>query len=123
MALIERGALTVSWDGVIAGREAKALATFAKTLQYHEKLEKQGRIDGSRVFFAVTGKGRGQVVMVGRLEELSRVLTDDEFTANLQDAGLVATGIEVTLWAGGAPDTISGAMSHYTEQLQEHGLL
>jgi hypothetical protein len=123
MAIIERGALTVSWDRVVPGREAKALASFAKALQFNETLEKQGRIDGTRVFFSVTGKSRGQMVTVGRLEELQTLLTDDEFNARLREGQLVVENLEVTLWAGGPPDTISGAMTVLTQELQEHGLL
>ena len=123
MAIIERGALAVSWDRVIPGREGRALASFAKALQFNETLEKQGRIDGTRVFFSVTGKARGQMVTVGRLEELQTLLTDDEFGARLREGQLVVENLEVTLWAGGAPDTISGAMTVLTQELQEHGLL
>jgi len=123
MALIERGALAVSWDRVVPGREGKALASFAKALQFNETLEKEGRIDGSRVFFSVTGKSRGQMVLVGRLQELQTLLTDEEFGARLREGQLVVENMEVTLWAGGSPDTISGAMSVLTQELQEHGLL
>ncbi|HMC41834.1 MAG TPA: hypothetical protein VKI20_02400 [Acidimicrobiales bacterium] len=123
MPVIERGALTTSWTRVIPGREAQALESFAKAMQFNEKLEKQGRIDGSRVFFAVTGKSRGQMVLVGRLEELTRLLTDDEYGERLREGQLVVEDLEVTLWAGGAPDTISGAMTVLTQELHEHGLL
>ena len=125
MAIIERGALTVSWDRVVPGREGKALASFAKALQFNETLEKEGRIDGSRVFFSVTGSAPiaapslpTKVVQLpapnvvqfapllpysGKIPEVAVTTTDVPSPVQAGDAGRSTLALPGTQPAGGTP--------------------
>jgi hypothetical protein len=119
----QTGAIIFSWTDVTAGREAKALQSFARAGQYYEGLEKAGRISGTRVFLGMTGSTAGQYVVEGNLRTLLELTTDDEFAALTQEANLSTDGFTMNIYAGGNPDSLAEGMGNFVTMLQEHGLL
>jgi len=123
MASIKKGAIVVSWGSAIPGREARMLEVLASVLGYTRELEEAGRIEETRVFTAATGPNRDTLMLFGPIEELSRIVVEDEFESQLQDGMLVVQDLNVALWAGGLPVTVSDGLMKHVEKLREHALI
>jgi hypothetical protein len=123
MASFSQGAIVVSWGSTIPGREAKMLDVLSNVLAYTCRLEKAGRIDEARVYTSTTGPNRDTLMLFGDVDELARLLVDDEFEDQLQDGMLVVQDLNVALWAGGKAESVAHGMRRHAEKLREHALV
>ena len=122
MATIKRGAIVVSWGSAIPGRESRMLEVLPSVFAYTATLERDGRVAETRVFVSTTGPNRDTLMVFGDLEELSRILVEDEFESNIQDGMLVVQDLNVALWAGGPPDEVGDGLGRHVDKLHDHGL-
>jgi hypothetical protein len=119
----QQGAIIVSWNGIITGREGKAFEVFARAAQYYTELEKEGVLTGTQVFFQSTGGSRGQIILNGSLGTLYKLMLDAAFGRVQQEGALVAKDFEVNVSVGGNFDTVSEGMAANMSVLQDHGLI
>ena len=123
MARIKTGAIVISWDSIIPGREAKMFEVFGKVLQYASELERAGRIFGTQMFVPMTRPGQDTLMVLGELEQLADLLIDDAFEALTLEGMLVANHLSVGLVAGGAPESLQEGLQMSADKMKEHGLL
>jgi len=123
MASFENGALVISWGSAIPGREARMLDVLNGVFEYTRNLERAGRIDQTRVFVSTTGPNRDTMMVFGRLDELTKLLIDDEFEGQLQDGMMVVQDLNIALWAGGLRDELTDGLIRHAQKLHSHGLV
>jgi hypothetical protein len=122
VARIKTGALIISWDSIIPGREARTLPVFGKVLAYAKRLEEEKRISGSQVFVPMTLPNRDTILLYGDTEALAMLLVDDEFEALMVEGQLVVRNLHVGLLAGGTPESLAGGLAMNQELMTQHGL-
>ena len=121
--MADRGALIISWgEGQPGVAQTKALAVFGNALGYYEQLQKEGRIDGYRVYASLTGKNRGQLVIDGAVDELAKVMVETESQKQRLLGELVAQDLEVQLYVGGSPDEVTSFFMTGLQAATEAGL-
>ena len=123
MASFENGALVISWGSAIPGREARMLDVLNGVFEYTRNLGRAGRIDQTRVFVSTTGPNRDTMMVFGRLDELTKLLIDDEFEGQLQDGMMVVQDLNIALWAGGLRDELTDGLIRHAQKLHSHGLV
>src|SRR5687768_1544854 len=98
-AMAERGAIIISWgDGQPGVPVAKGLEIFGNALGFYEQLQKDGRIDGYRVYASMTGKPGGQLVIEGAVDELAKLMVDSESQKHRLLGELVVRDLDVQLY-------------------------
>jgi len=118
------GALIVTWNNVIVGREAKAFEVFGRALAHLDQLEKDGRIHGHREYFSQTGSGPiGIQIIEGDQISLKTLLDDEEFQHNVMAGTLVAEDLTVNLYGGGDQESITQIVGQVMTVEQELGYL
>jgi hypothetical protein len=123
LARIKTGAVMISWDSIIPGREGRTLGVFGKVLAYAKRLEDEKRISGSQVFVPMTLPNRDTILMYGDTESLAALLVDDEFEALMVEGQLVVSGLHVGLLAGGTPESLAAGLGMNQELMAQHGLV
>ena len=99
------------------------LGVLRDVLDFAARLEKDGRITSAQVFVTTAGDNRDTLMLLGELSNLAQLLIDDAFEAHLQDGMLVVQDITVSLWAGGAAESLSEGLQSHAEKLASHGLI
>jgi len=118
------GAVVVTWNSVVHGREAKAFEVFGRALAHLDQLQKEGRIHGHHEYFSQTGSGPlGIQIIDGEQGELRALLDDTEFQHNVMAGGLVAEDLTVNLYGGGDADSITQIVGQAMTVEQELGYL
>jgi hypothetical protein len=120
---IMNGAVLIRWGTGIPGREAKGLDVLGKAVGRFEELTKQGRVHSHREYFSLTGRDGGFMLVEGEVEELMKILGEEEtLQLNAQAAAIVAE-FEIQAFAGGSDQTTQELVRNYTASLQELGIM
>jgi hypothetical protein len=123
MSAIPTGAVVVTWGPAIPGRERGMLEVLGKVLAYTERLRAAGTVAEVLFFVSKTGPNRDTLLLRGDLRILAALLADDEFEECLQDGMLVVQDVDVALWAGGAPASVTQGIGVHADKLHSHGLV
>jgi len=117
------GAVVARWGATRAGREAKALEVFGKSLERFEGLAKEGRIHGHHEYIALTGGMGGFMIADGDVSELQKILVEPETLALNSQAEAICENFEINLYAGGTDQAIQELMGTYLGAVGELGYL
>ena len=117
------GALMIRWGQSIPGREAASLEVFSSVINWFESLAKGGRIHSHHEYFSVTGRFGGFAILEGELDELTKILAEEDTQRINDKAGAVVQDYEIQTYFGGSDQTIQTAIANYTTTLNELGYL
>jgi hypothetical protein len=117
------GAIMVRWGQGIPGREAEGIDVFGKAVARFEEYAKEGRVHGHREFVAVTGPDGGFMIVDGELEELMKILGEDETLRLNAQAAAIVSDFEIQAYAGGDDGTMQQLMNTYAEGMRELGYM
>jgi hypothetical protein len=117
------GALMIRWGTTKPGREAAGLEVFGSAINRFENLTKQGRIHGHREYFSVTGLNSGVAVLEGEIEELTKILTEEEILSLNIQASAVVDDYEIQAYLGGSDQAVQQQIGTYTESLHDIGYM
>lgn len=117
------GATVITWGQSVPGREAKGLEVFGKALAHFEGLAKQGRIQGHKEYFALTGRVGGTMVVEGEVDELAKILTEEDTIRLNAEAAAIVQDFAITLCAGGSDQAVGQTVTQYQESLRGLGYM
>jgi hypothetical protein len=120
------GAIVASWGNSVRGRESKSLEVFGKALAHFEALAKQGRVHSHKEYIALTGNASrlsGFQIIEGEVEELQKILIEDDFRTLQVEASAIVENFTVTLYAGGSDRTVQELITRYAEATAGLGYL
>jgi len=117
------GALMMRWGPSIPGREAASLDVFGSVITWLETLAKSGRIHSHHEYFSVTGRFGGFALLEGELEELTKILVEEDTQRINDKAGAVVRDYEIQTYFGGSDQTIQQAVANYTTTLKDLGFM
>lgn len=118
-----KGALQFQWKSNIPGREAKGAEVFGKVVAQFEQMTKQGRVEGHREYFNLTGGSGGFVLIDGEVGELSKILAEDETVRFSTEAAATVEDFEINLLAGGPDEEAQALMGDWTATMKELGYM
>jgi hypothetical protein len=117
------GAVLIRWGAGVPNREAKGLEVFGKAVERFEELTKQGRVHSHREYFSLTGRSNGFMIIDGQVEELLKIVAEDETLRLNAKAESIVSDFEVQVYAGGDDQSVQQLMGNYTSALQEVGYM
>ena len=117
------GAILIRWGASIPGREAAGLDVFGKTVVHFEGLAKSGRVHGHQEYFSITGRNGGFMMIDGELNELMKILVEDETMKLTDQASALVSDVEVQAFAGGNDQTTQQLVTDYAANLHEIGYM
>lgn len=117
------GAVMIRWGANVPGRENTGLAVFGRALDRFEAMTKEGRVQGHREYFSVTGHDGGFILLEGEVEELTKILTEEETLTLNNQASAVVEDFEVQAYVGGAENATQQLIGVYTSSLKDLGYL
>ncbi len=117
------GALVIRWGASIPGREAAGLDVFGKAISHFEGMAKTGRVHSHHEYLSVTGDTGGFMMVEGELDELMKILTEDETLKLNNQAAAIVMDFEIEAYAGGTDGAIQQLIGDYTASLHEIGLM
>ena len=117
------GALMIRWGASIPGREAAGLEVFGSVVNWFESLAKGGRIHSHHEYFSVTGRFGGFALLEGELDELTKILAEEDTLRINNQAGAVVQDFEIETYVGGSDQTIQQAVANYTTTLHDLGYM
>jgi len=117
------GAVLIRWGASIPGREAAGLDVFGRTVARFEELAKSGRVHAHREYFSVTGRDGGFMMIDGELDELMKILVEDETTKLTDQASAIVSDLEIQAFGGGNDQATQQRVTAYATNLQEIGYM
>ena len=89
--------LFIGWGQVVRGRELKALQVFQETIEFHGKLQEEGKIDGFDAHLIAPHGGdlAGFIMLHGERDKLDDVRNSDAFERLIARAGTIVDRIGV----------------------------
>lgn len=117
------GSVLIRWGSTTPGREAKALEVFGKTVARFEQYTKEGRVHGHREYFALTGPQNGFMIVDGEVDELMKILGEEETIQLNAQADAIVSGFALETYAGGDDQTVQRLTNSYTESMQQLGFM
>ena len=117
------GAVKISWGVSIPGREATGLDVFGRTVQRFEQLAKEGRVHGHHEYFSITGPSSGFMMIEGELDELMKILTEDEIIKLTNEASAIVSDVDIQAYAGGTDQATQQLVTNYTASMNELGYM
>jgi hypothetical protein len=117
------GALMIRWGSNIPGRESVGLDVFSSAINRFENLTKQGRIHGHREYLPVSGREGGFALLEGELDELLKIMAEEESLRLNAQASAVVLDFEVQAYLGGSDQAIQQEISTYTTSLHDLGYM
>jgi len=117
------GALMIRWGQSIPGREAKSLDVFGSAINRFETLAKGGRIHSHREYFSVTGRDGGFALLEGDVEELTKILAEEDTLRLNFQASAVVEDFEIQVFLGGSDQTVQQVLGGYTSSLSAIGYM
>jgi hypothetical protein len=117
------GALMIRWGASIPGREAAGLDVFGSAINRFETLAKGGRIHGHHEYLSVTGRDGGFALLEGEMEELTKILAEEDTLRLNSQASAVVEDFEVQAFLGGSDQTIQQVLATYTTSLRDIGYM
>jgi hypothetical protein len=118
---VANGAIIITWGNAVRGREMQSLDVFGRSLAYWDEKAKEGRIHGHHEYFALTGNAtqrQGTMVIDGDLEELARLMIDDDNTRLLGEASMIVENLDTSLCEANSDE----AITQYVGVLTDMGL-
>jgi len=115
------GAIIITWGTPVRGREMQSLDVFGRSLAYWDEQAKEGHIHGHHEYFALTGNAttrQGTMVIDGDLNELARLMVDEQNTRLLAEAGQIVENLDISLCEGNSDE----AITRYVGVLTDMGL-
>jgi hypothetical protein len=115
------GAIIITWGNPVRGREMQSLDVFGRSLAYWDEKAKEGRIHGHHEYFALTGNAtqrQGTMVIEGDLDELARLMIDDDNTRLLGEASMIVENLDTSLCEANSDE----AITQYVGVLTDMGL-
>jgi len=115
------GAIIITWGNPVRGREMQSLDVFGKSLAYWDEKAKEGKIHGHHEYFAVTGNATqraGTMVIEGDLDELAKLMVDEENTRLLAQASMIVDNLDTSLCEANSDE----AITQYVGVLTDMGL-
>ena len=117
------GSVLIRWGATIPGRETAGLDVFGKAIMRFEQLTKEGRIDGHREYFSVTGRDGGFVLLEGEVDELTKLLTEDETLKLNSQSSAIVQDFEIQAFVGGTDQATQQLIGTYTSSMKELGYM
>jgi hypothetical protein len=117
------GAVMIKWGTSIPGREKASLDVFGKAISRFETLTKEGRIHGHHEYISITGRDGGFTLLEGELEELTKILAEEDTLRLNGQASAVVEDFEVQTFAGGTDQSIQQLVGTYTSSLHDIGYM
>ena len=115
------GALMIRWGASIPGRETAGLDVFGSAINRFENLTKEGRLHGHHEYFSLTGRDGGFAVLDGEVEELTKILTEEDTLRLNNQASAVVEDYEIQAFLGGTDQSIQQLLGTYTASLHDLG--
>jgi len=115
------GAIIITWGNPVRGREMQSLDVFGRSLAYWDEQAKEGRIHGHHEYFAVTGNAtqrQGTMVIEGDLDELARLMIDEQNTGLLGAPSMIVENLDTSLCEANSDE----AITRYVGVLNDMGL-
>lgn len=111
--------LFIGWGPVVRGREQKALQVFQETIEFHGKLQQEGKIDSFDAHLIAPHGGdlAGFIMMHGERDKLDDVRNSDDFERLIARAGSIVDQIGVINAYTG--DALGQAMSQFQAASEE----
>src|SRR4051812_48636409 len=94
------GAIIITWGNAVRGREMQSLDVFGRSLAYWDGKAKEGRIHGHHESFPLTGNApqrQGPMAIDGHLDELPRLMIDDDTPRLLGEASMIVENLDTQL--------------------------
>ena len=104
------GAIIITWGNSVRGREMQSLDVFGRSLAYWDEKAKESRIHGHHEYFAITGNATertGTMVIDGDLDELARLMVDEDNTRLLAEASQIVDNLDISLCEANSDDAIN----------------
>jgi len=115
------GAIIISWGTPVRGREMQSLDVFGRSLAYWDEQAKEGRIHGHHEYFAISGNATqraGTMVIEGDLDQLARLMVDEQNTRLLGEASMIVDNLDTQLCEANSDE----AITNYVGVLNDMGL-
>ena len=115
------GAIIITWGTPVRGREMQSLDVFGRSLAYWDEKAKEGKIHGHHEYFAISGNATqraGTMVIEGDLDELARLMVDQENTRLLGEASMIVDNLDTQLCEANSDE----AITDYVSVLNDMGL-
>src|SRR3954469_14945599 len=115
------GAIIITWGNPVRGREMQSLDVFGRSLAYWDEQAKERRVHGPHEYLAISGNARQrQVTMVieGALDELARLMVDEQNTRLLAEAAQIVENLDTSLCEANSDE----AITRYVGVLNDMGL-
>ena len=87
----------IGWDRPVVGREKQAMQLFQKAMEYHSKLQADGRIESFEVVIlsAHGGDLNGFIMLKGDAKKLAEIREEDTFIELTLEATLCLDGFGI----------------------------
>ena len=115
------GAIIITWGNPVRGREMQSLDVFGRSLAYWDEQAKEGRIHAHHEYFAISGNATqraGTMVIEGDLDELARLMIDEQNTRLLGEASMIVDNLDTQLCEANSDE----AITQYVGVLNDMGL-
>jgi len=111
--------LFIGWGPVVRGREQKALQVFQETIEFHGKLQQEGKIDSFDAHLIAPHGGdlAGFIMLHGERDKLDDVRNSNDFERLIARAGSIVDQIGVINAYSG--DALGQAMSLFQAASEE----
>jgi hypothetical protein len=117
------GAVMIRWGANVPGRETTGLDVFGRAINRFETMTKEGRVDGHREYFSVTGHDGGFMIIEGEVEELTKILVEEETLKLNSQASAVVEDFEIQTFVGGTDQATQQLIGTYTSSLKDIGYM
>jgi hypothetical protein len=112
------GAIIITWGTPVRGREMQSLDVFGRSLAYWDEQAKEGRIHGHHEYFAISGNATqraGTMVIDGDLDQLARLMVDEQNTRLLAEAAQIVENLDTSLCESNSDEAITQYVSVLTD--------
>ncbi len=112
--------LFIGWGPVVRGRELKALQVFQETIEFHGKLQQDGKIDSFDAHLIAPHGGdlAGFILLHGERSKLDAVRSSEDFERLIARAGAVVDQVGVLNgYSGEALGQAMGTFQAVSEEL------
>ncbi len=117
------GAVVISWGTAVRGREAKSLEVFGKAIAQFDALAKAGRVHSHQEFLSRTGTQNGFMLVTGDLDELTKILAEDDVLALTTAGSTICDNFRVNLYEGGSETATTASIQRWVGVLTDLGYL
>jgi hypothetical protein len=108
--------LHVSWEGVVPGREERAVEVFNETVGLYGRLQQEGRIEKFDVaLLEPNARMDGYFELRGTREQIDALRGMDEFQDRTADALMICTGFQIC--EGAVNEGVAQVMERFTRAI------